>query len=133
MDADTRQLVVRRARNCCEYCAIAQALIPFRSFHVEHIVAKQHGGGNGLENLSLACDRCNAYKGPNLAAIDPPSGVVVTLFHPRRDQWQEHFALHGAEIIGLTPRGRATLRLLQMNDHWRLFVRAELLGFGEIP
>ncbi len=131
MDPRTRLLVVRRAQNRCEYCAIAQALVPFHAFHVEHIIARQHGGTDDLENLCLACDRCNGYKGPNLAAIDPDSGAVVTLFHPRRDQWHDHFTLRGAEIVGLTACGRATVRLLQMNDNWRLSLRAELISLGE--
>jgi hypothetical protein len=132
MDSNTRQIVVRRARNYCEYCAIAQVQAPFREFHVEHIIAKQHGGTDGVENLCLACDRCNAYKGPNLAAIDPDSGDVVTLFHPRRDRWHDHFALRGAEIVGRTARGRATVRLLHMNDNWRISLRAELITLGEV-
>ena len=98
---------------------------------MEHVIAKQHGGTDAPENLCLACDRCNAYKGPNLAAIDPDSGAVVTLFHPRRDQWHEHFALRGAEVVGLSPSGRATVRLLHMNDNWRLSLRAELISLGE--
>jgi hypothetical protein len=131
MDANTRQFVVVRARNRCEYCAIAQALVPFRLFHVEHVIAKQHGGPDGTENLCLACDRCNAYKGPNLAAIDPESGDVVMLFHPRHDKWHEHFALCGAEVVGRTERGRATVRLLHMNDNWRVSLRAESISLGE--
>jgi hypothetical protein len=133
MDSRIRQLVVNRARNCCEYCAISQELVPFHTFHVEHIIARQHGGTDDLDNPCLACDRCNAYKGPNLAAIDPDSGTVVALFHPRRDQWHDHFTLRGAEIIGLTACGRATVRLLLVNDHWRISLRAELLNLGELP
>ena len=79
MDGRTRLVVVRRAENSCEYCRIAQTLVPFHPFHVEHIVAKQHGGNDGLDNLCLACDRCNAYKGPNLTAIDPVTDCVSEL------------------------------------------------------
>src|SRR4051794_18394911 len=32
--------------------------------HVEHIVARQHGGADDPDNLALACNRCNASKGP---------------------------------------------------------------------
>ena len=132
MNAQTRQLVVRQAKDCCEYCAIAQFLVPFHTFHVEHIIAKQHGGDDSVENLCLSCDRCNAYKGPNLTSIDSETGAIVTLFHPRRDKWQDHFILRGAEIVGLTAIGHATIRLLNMNDHWRLALRTELITLGEI-
>ena len=133
MDRHTRLIVVRRAQNSCEYCQIPQPLVPFRPFHVEHIVAKQHGGNDDPDNLCLACDRCNAYKGPNLTAIDPVTNGVSELFHPRRHSWQEHFAFFGPKIIGLTPIGRATVRLLNMNDYRRLSLRKELIAFGDLP
>lgn len=132
MDLHFRQFVIRRAKDCCEYCRIAQAMAPFHSFHIEHIVAKQHGGTDDPNNLCLACDRCNAYKGPNLVTIDPETNEVVDLFDPRHDRWQDHFFLRGAEIIGLTPTGRATVRLLNMNDYRRVSLRAELIALGEL-
>ena len=46
------------------------------AFHVEHIVSKQHGGTDDPGALALACDRCNAYKGPNLASVDPGTGAA---------------------------------------------------------
>jgi hypothetical protein len=133
MDRHTRLVIVRRAQDLCEYCQIPQTLVPFHPFHVEHIVAKQHGGNDDPDNLCLACDRCNAYKGPNLTAIDPDSNRVSALFHPRRDSSQEHFTFVGAKIIGLTPVGRATARLLNMNDYRRLSLRMELIALGDLP
>jgi hypothetical protein len=133
MDPGLREFVARRAGNRCEYCCIPQSHIPFHSFHVEHVIARQHGGADEPANLSLACDRCNAYKGTNLSSVDPETGRVVELFHPRRDAWHDHFMLRGPEIVGLTPTGRATVRLLRMNDDRRLALRAELITYGELP
>jgi hypothetical protein len=134
---------------------------------VEHIVPKQHGGFDDPASLALACDRCNAHKGPNLTSIDPDTGAVVPLFHPRHDCWDDHFlrkykrrsrragvgqisdlpwprprsgavqrktcsglvifialgdslahgrfVLRDGCVIGVTPVGRATARLLNMN------------------
>jgi len=96
------------------------------TFHVEHILAKQHGGDDSLSNLALACDRCNFCKGPNLSAIDPTTNEIVTLFHPRHDKWSEHFTMQGVEIVGITPCGRATANLLQMNAPKRVQLRAAL-------
>lgn len=114
MDAATRDVVRRRADDRCEYCRIPQQATPFIPFHVEHIVAKQHldGDQEDLSGLALACDRCNVFKGPNLSSIDPATGRKVDLFNPRTDAWSEHFVILNGRIVGLTPIGRATARLL---------------------
>ena len=90
MDAAVREFVRRRAGDRCEYCHLPQEATPFISFHVEHIIAKQHVGiGHTPEGLAYACDRCNAFKGPNLSSIDPDIGDKVDLFNPRHDEWSE--------------------------------------------
>ena len=93
MDPGVRELVRRRAGNACEYCHIPQDATPLISFHIEHIVSRQHGGSDETRALALACDRCNAYKGPNLTSIDPETNAVVPLFNPREDIWGDHFAV----------------------------------------
>ncbi len=131
MDAETRQRIVDRAGNRCEYCRLPQSAVDL-TFHVEHIFAKQHGGGDEEENLALACDRCNHQKGPNLSSIDRQTQTVVLLFHPRRDHWDKHFQFQGADIFGLTPTGRATVELLRMNSSHRRSLRAFLRATGEM-
>jgi hypothetical protein len=127
----TRQLVRDRAENRCEYCRVPQSTIDNR-LHVEHIIARQHLGHDEPDNLALACDLCNVQKGPNLSAIDPATGSIVQLFNPRLDSWPEHFEIMpDGEIIGRTPRGRATARLLQMNTRARKILRAILIAAGE--
>jgi hypothetical protein len=102
-----------------------QAATPLIPFQVEHIVSKQHGGTDDPSGLALACDRCNAYKGPNLTSIDPDTGSVAALFNPRRDVWSDHFVVRGGQILGLSPTGRATARLLNMNASRRVELRQE--------
>ena len=85
-----RKLVKERAGDRCEYCGLHQDH-SVMSFHVEHIIPRQHGGASVSENLALACPGCNLHKGPNLTGIDPDTGEVSRLFHPRQDVWQEHF------------------------------------------
>jgi hypothetical protein len=111
MDQTFREAIRKRAGNACEYCRMPQEAAPLIAFHVEHIIPKQHGGTDDPAALALACDRRNAYKGPNLTSIDPKTRIVVALFHPRADAWGDHFAILGGEIVGLTPTGRATVRL----------------------
>jgi hypothetical protein len=132
MEAAMRELVRRRAADRCEYCGLSQDHSEL-THHVEHIVAKQHGGSGDADNLALACHRCNLRKGPNLTGIDPSTGEVVPLFHPRRNPWAEHFVLQGVRIEGLTSTGRATIQVLAMNDARRLDLRAELAARGKLP
>lgn len=131
MDAAARDLVRRRADNRCEYCLLPQAHSEL-THHVEHIVAKQHGGSDDVDNLALACHRCNLRKGPNLSGIDPLSAKLVPLFHPRRDAWADHFSLRGVRITGITPIGRATAHVLAMNDVRRLELRSELHAHNQL-
>jgi hypothetical protein len=131
MDGATRNLVRRRADNRCEYCRLRQEHSHL-AHHVEHVVARQHGGPDDLDNLALACHRCNLCKGPNLTGFDRGSGRIVALFHPRRDRWTEHSAWRGPRIEGLTATGRATVLVLAMNDARRVELRAEILGRGEV-
>ena len=76
MESATRELVWRRAGGRCEYCLLRQEDSQL-THHVEHVVAKQHGGSDDADNLALACHRCNLQKGPNLTGIDPLTGEVV--------------------------------------------------------
>jgi hypothetical protein len=131
MDEAVRQFVRERAAQRCEYCRIPQEALPWARFHIEHIRARQHGGTDDVANLALACQRCNVRKGPNLASIDPETGALTQLFNPRRDAWNEHFSLVEHRIVGLSPIGRATATLLDMNDSDRVQIRAELATLGE--
>ncbi len=133
MTPTLRQQVRVRAGQRCEYCRLQQAHEPDRPFHVERIIAIQHGGSDELENLALACQLCNLLKGPNLSSIDPETGKPERLFHPRKDEWTQHFRLNGARIIGTTALGRTTAWLLEMNSDDRLELRATLIELGEWP
>jgi hypothetical protein len=132
MDAALRHLVRQRAGERCEYCRLLQQHDRFHTFHVEHIVARQHRGGDMAENLALACNQCNLHKGTNLSSVDLHTGEVVRLFHPRRDRWQDHFELQGFYIVGKTEIGRTTAWLLQMNSEERLELRRVLFALGEL-
>jgi hypothetical protein len=129
MDASTRDLVRRRAGERCEYCRLHQEHSEL-IHHVEHIVARQHGGSDDPDNFALACHRSNLHKGPNLTGIDPRTEQVVSLFHPRRDRWSEHFVFEGVYIFGISAIGRATVRVVVMNDARRREVRTEVLKHG---
>ena len=130
MDATTREFVRRRARDRCEYCGLPQAASPYFAFHIEHIRARQHLGSDDSSNLAFACPDCNAKKGPNLTTISPDTDLIIELFNPRIHVWNEHFAMIGAEIVGISQIGRAMVRLLEMNEEERIAVRAQLQNEG---
>ena len=133
MDAATRDLVRQRAGDRCEYCRIPQQATPFIPFHVEHIIAKQHleDVDDDLSGLAYACDRCNAFKGPNLSSIDPETGDKVDVFNLRTNVWSDHFDVSEGKVVGLSPIGRATARLLNMNHPRRVELRQQWLDEGE--
>jgi hypothetical protein len=125
MDAETRPRVRERAGNRCEYCRIHQRHYLI-TFHIEHIVARQHQGSDDDANLALACHSCNRRKGPNLAGLDPETGELTRLFNPRTDAWTHHFQIQAGRIIGRTPVGRTTVSVLNMNHPDRVRTRVEL-------
>jgi hypothetical protein len=128
MGVQLRQLVRERAGHRCEYCQIHENELVDIAFHVEHIIASKHGGDDELENLALACDRCNLHKGSNLAGIDPVTGQLSALFNPRQDVWDQHFEMLACEIKRKTSLGRATVQVLNFNAARRVLLRQHLSG-----
>lgn len=126
ISAALRREVRQRANARCEYCGLEQFEFPFAVYHVEHVIAKQHGGSDETENLCLACHWCNWSKGPNISTL--VNGVLFPIFHPRREIWSEHFVRRGDLIVGLTPVGMGTVQLLNMNEDDRRRIRVPTLG-----
>ena len=120
----TRTQVRERAHNACEYCNLHQDDSPLAALHVEHIIPRSHGGNDDLDNLALACIDCNLHKGTNLTGIDPQTNEVTELFHPRRQEWNEHFGSQGVYLVGKTATGRTTIRVLNMNSEDQLAMRS---------
>ena len=128
MSQALRTLVAERAGYRCEYCRLPEEFVP-ATFHLEHIIPRQHSGSDDPDNRALACNRCNLCKGPNIAGIDSDTGQMVPLFDPRRQSWDDHFTWEGAVITGL-PTGRTTIQVLQINAPRRVRLRARLLARG---
>ena len=118
-----------RAHQRCEYCHLPSRFHP-APFHIDHIIARKHGGSSLKNNLAYACFHCNTHKGPNIASLDPATGRLTPLYHPRSDRWTQHFAWQGAFIDGLTPTGRATIQTLVLNLPLLAAVRQALAEEG---
>lgn len=125
-----RRMVQTNAKHRCEYCRKPEKVSVY-SFHVDHIRPLIHGGNSDLENLAWACFECNVTKGSNIASYDELNDTLTPLYNPRKQIWDEHFKLDGAIILGITPEGRVTVRLLQMNDPAQLEIRENLLAAGQ--
>jgi HNH endonuclease len=127
-----RQEVIQRANNRCEYCGLSQ-LGQEATFHIDHIHPVASGGETTADNLALACVSCSLRKGARTVAIDPQSEQEVSLYHPRFNNWQEHFYWDGVILVGKTPVGRATVVVLQMNRATILAIRREEILLGRHP
>jgi len=127
-----QRLVEARAQGRCEYCRMHQSL-QGATFHMEHIHPRSRGGSSELDNLAWCCPSCNLHKADRTEAIDPQNNFSTPLFHPRRDVWSDHFQWEGFEIVGLTPVGRATVALLDLNHPRKRFIRQAEMRFHLFP
>jgi hypothetical protein len=135
VDDATRAILEARAGYRCEYCRL-----PLRgqvaAFPVDHIIPRMRDGPSNMDNLAVACPRCNSGKWAHTHGIDPVSGESVGLFHPRRDRWEDHFrwsATEPAILEGISPSGRATIARLQMNHARLVETRRLLAAIGAFP
>lgn len=132
--AQQKRSVIDRAKGCCEYC-LSQLQFTNHSFSIEHIIPKSQGGESNLDNLALSCQSCNNHKYTKTEGVDPLSGRIIPLYHPRHHQWQAHFAWNDdcTLIIGLTPTGRATVETVHLNEFGLINLRRILYDAGKHP
>jgi hypothetical protein len=122
ISAALRRLVEERAEYRCEYCLLS-ANLSFFAHEIDHVIPEKHDGKTDVNNLAYTCWRCNRHKGTDLGSFDPETGNFSFLFNPRKHNWSKHFQLDKFQIIGLTPEGRTTVKLLQFNTAERLVER----------
>lgn len=114
------ETVRQRAQFRCEYCHYPE-LLSSAPLSIDHIQPQSLGGSNDLNNLALACRRCNERRYNFTTGVDPETGEEVPLFNPRQQIWSDHFlwSADALKIIGITPSGRATCNRLDLNDKRR--------------
>jgi hypothetical protein len=132
MNERLRRQIRERAGDRCEYCRVPR-LTDQLPFQVDHVIAEVHHGATTLDNLAWTCFDCNVFKGPNVAGIDPETGQIVRLFHPRNDRWNDHFRWDGPRLLGATTHGRATIDVLRINLPTRVAHRRLLILLDEMP
>jgi HNH endonuclease len=113
-------LVRQRANFLCEYCHSPEFLST-APLTIDHLTPQSLGGADNLENLALACRRCNERRYNFTTGIDPETRKESLLFHPRQQVWAEHFiwTADKLRILGLSALGRATCERLDINDDRR--------------
>jgi hypothetical protein len=132
MDATLERLVWKRARSRCEYCQLPQSFSPL-THAIDHIIARKHRGPTQAENLALSSFFCNSFKGPNISGVDPQTGRMMRLFHPRKDRWKRHFVWNGPYLLGRTSIGRTTIDVLEINHPEAVNFREYLIREGSFP
>nr|WP_309688001.1 HNH endonuclease signature motif containing protein [Armatimonas sp.] len=127
-----RRQVIALANRHCEYCLVHADDAAFEH-EVDHIVAEKHRGLTVLANLACACFACNRSKGSDLGSVAKSTEALTRFFHPRQDQWADHFQIQGAEIIPLTEIGEVTAFILGFNTPVRIEERMLLIALGTWP
>ena len=85
------------------------------------------------EYYTAACIRTIRYKGSDMTTFLDNYQDVVSLFNPRFESWHDHFRCVDGEIIAKTRVGRASVKLLRVNEPDRLILRQLLAQLGRYP
>ncbi len=134
LPSEVKRAVRKCARNRCEYCQSQEPFSP-TTFSIEHIIPRCEGSGDETENLALSCQVCNNRKFTATNARDPLTGDIVSLFNPRQNHWNDHFAWNEdfTILLGMTPSGRATIEKLHLNRISLINLRHVLYRTGIHP
>jgi len=126
--------VASLADHRCEYCRAPEAAFNFH-MEVEHIIPLSRGGADSKDNLALACQSCNLHKSDHLTAWDEVTQSFANLFHPRQQNWEDHFRvdIEAGLIRGLTPVGRATIECLRINSAAQIRARLQWMRLELFP
>lgn len=127
-----RREVAVRANYRCEYCRRPET-DGFIRYQSDHIISRKHGGKTILENLAHTCPICNNYKGSDLSTVLGDENKLIRLFHPRKDNWFDHFRVGDGLIIAKNDIGEATAKLLKLNEVNRILERLDLIEAGLFP
>ncbi len=129
-----RQHLVDADDHRCAYCQTTQANTG-QPMVVDHLIPEAQGGQTEFDNLCFACRRCNKFKGATTRAPDPLTGEFAPLYHPRQHQWADHFSWDaaGIRLLGLTPIGRSTIVVLNINNEVAVAARRRWVSVGWHP
>ncbi len=129
-----RENLSKRAGGLCEYCQSPEDFSN-STFELDHIIPTAKNGETILENLAFSCSGCNKYKSQRIEDFDEETESKVLFYNPRTDVWSEHFVWNEdfTEIVGLTAKGRVTIKTLKLNRQRVVNLRRILIIAGEHP
>jgi hypothetical protein len=78
--------------------------------------------------FTVTCTKVRTSRG-----LDPTTGLLTALFHPRANVWKEHFEWNRAVLFGRTAIGRATIQTLALNAPALVAVRLALIDEEVFP
>jgi hypothetical protein len=118
IDAATRRLI--RGLPVIDASIAASTRTKASYYIILSILSRENMAADHVENLALASHRCNLH-GSNLSGIDPLTAVVVSLFNPRHERWQEHFAFPESMLTPVWDSRLATFPLKIQKRVWGPF------------
>ncbi len=88
-----RRVWTGKCIHCNRRLLVAEDGTPISHATIEHILPRNHGGDNEVENLALACGSCNFEKGRrhDVRRRDDPKlvEIVSRLRKIRRSRWRD--------------------------------------------
>jgi hypothetical protein len=131
---EQRRRIAEQAGHRCGYCQ-TQEVVSGIPLTIEHIIPRAKGGSDDDSNLWLSCRLCNEKKGSFTEGIDPTTNIQAPLFHPRRQNWSDHFVWSedGTQIVPKTEIGHVTIITLALNDELRVRARGIWAKAGYHP
>ena len=131
---DIRNKVLKIADGYCEYCK-SRDDFSTGFFEFDHIIPIADGGSNEFKNIARSCGLCNGNKSDKTNGFDTITQKEYPLFHPRKHKWEEHFRWSDdfTKMIALSPIGRVTIEVLELNRPNLINIRKALLILKKHP
>lgn len=129
-----RRKILEVSKKLCEYCKSPKDFST-DLYSFDHIIPLVLGGKTVFINLAYSCSGCNSFKNQKVVGFDAIDNIEVSLFHPRIQNWSEHFTWNDdfTVVIGITTIGRATINTLKLNRPEVINLRRILVLADEHP
>ena len=87
---DDRAVWVGKCIHCNSKLVLADDGRPLGEASLEHVWPQTRGGGNDVENLAIACARCNREKSPHDSGKGEGLDAMVAMLRARRaERWRD--------------------------------------------